>query len=241
MNKKICISCVGAAILLILSCFPPVVASIVNNDGCLKINAYRSKQISKQSDTVEYAIYHIKEDKTYEKEIKVLTVEKSKAMWAELKSTEHKDLTLNEIFEEKLEIMKNYGIVSSEITLNEFVDVEKLKQGYKSMQSQDFQAASAPIMFVGGGFGLGFGVPFFITSGTFLMILFGFGLVMCYDTVNTVLNQLFTMFFIPMLIGYLGGFTGLLLLPVIPGFFYSNAVGLGMVALTSWKLVPSGK
>ena len=239
MNKKICIFCVGAAILLILSCLPPVVGNIVKDDARLKMNAYKSKQISKQSDTVEYAIYHIKEDKTYDKEIKVLTVEKSKAMWEELKSTENKDLTLTEIFEEKLEIIKNYGIVSSDMTLEEFVDVKKLERGYNSMQSQDFQAASAPIMFVGGGFGFGFGVPFFITSGTFLMILIGFGLVLCYDPVNAVLNQLFTMFFIPMLIGYLGGFTGLLLLPVIPGFFYSNAVGLGMVALTSWKLFPS--
>jgi hypothetical protein len=179
--------------------------------------------------------------KTYEKEIKVLTVEKSKAMWEELKSTEHKDLTLTEIFKEKLEIMKNYGIVSSEMTLEEFVDVKKLEQGYKSMQSQDFQAASAPIMFLGGGFGFGFGVPFFITSGTFIMILFGLGLVMCYDPVTGVLHQLLSLLFFPMLFGYLGGFTGLLLLPVIPGFFYSNALGIGMVALTSWKLWPSGK
>ena len=54
------------------------------------------------------------------------------------------------------------------------------------------------------------------------MALFGFGLTLCFDVLNGILYQLLTFFFIPMLIGYLGGFVGLLLLPVIPGFFYRS-------------------
>ncbi|MCK4366178.1 MAG: hypothetical protein KAW45_09005, partial [Thermoplasmatales archaeon] len=37
--------------------------------------------------------------------------------------------------------------------------------------------------------------------------------------------------------GYLGGFIGLLLFGVVPGFFYSNLFGLGVVTKTQWLLM----
>ena len=134
--------------------------------------------------------------------------------------------------------MKEYNLVPQEMTLSEIIDIDKLGDRYTTVNGEDFEVAFAPITFVGGGLGIGFGVPFFFTSGTFLWALFGFGLVLCYDATNAILYQLMTFFFVPMLIGYLGGFTGLMLLPVVPGFFYSNALGLGMAAIAAWKLLP---
>ena len=122
------------------------------------------------------------------------------------------------MFEEKLRILKKYELVSNDLTLEEVLDVNKLKGQYRSAENDNyFEAQNAPIFFVGGGFGFGFGIPFLITSGTFLAILVGFGLVYCYDILNNMTHQLMTLIFIP-LIGYLGGFIGLLLIPVIPGF-----------------------
>jgi hypothetical protein len=208
---------------------------LVNKEQNLKIDTSENQL----SETIKYNVFHIKGKRNYEKSVIELSAEDSKAMWKEFKSLDNSGLTPPELFEAKFEIMKNYEIVSNEMALEDVVDVEKLEGEYNDVQTQDFDAAFAPILFVGGGLGFGLGVPLWFTSGTFIMALFGFGLVYCYDPVTGIMNQMLTLAFIPMLIGYLGGFTGIFLLPVVPGFFYSNALGLGMAAVTIWKMLPS--
>ena len=146
---------------------------------------------------------------------------------------------LTQIFENKLQILKDYSVIPSDLQLEQLLDVNKLNFRYEKVDGENFEADYAPLLFAGGGIGFGFGIPFLITSGTFLMMLFGFGLTLCLDVINNILYQLLTFFFIPMLIGYIGGFVGLILLPVIPGFFYSNAFGMGIATKTSWMLAPS--
>jgi len=235
MERKILLFSIGAALLLTLTCIPSGAIDILNNNQNLKEDT-SDNQIS---ETVKYNVFHIKGKREYERKVIELTVEDSKAMWEEFKSLELQDLSPSEIFEAKFEILKNYEIVSSEMSLDQVVDVEKLEGEISEVQTQDFDAAFAPILFVGGGLGFGLGVPFWFTSGTFIMALFGFGMVYCYDPITAFLHQMETFFFIPMLVGYLGGFTGIFLLPVVPGFFYSNALGLGMVAVTIWKFIPT--
>lgn len=235
MERKICLFSIGAALLLFLTCIPSGAMDITNNDQ----NLSQDTSDNQLSETVKYNVFHIKGKRDYERKTIELTVEESKAMWEEFKSLEAQDLTPTEVFEAKFEILKSYEIVSNDMTLEQVVDVEKLEGKVNGVQSQDFDAAFAPILFVGGGLGFGLGVPFWFTSGTFIMALFGFGMVYCYDPITAFLNQMETFFFIPMLVGYLGGFTGIFLLPVVPGFFYSNALGLGMVAVTIWKFIPT--
>ncbi|KYK30064.1 hypothetical protein AYK20_04610 [Thermoplasmatales archaeon SG8-52-1] len=234
MERKICLFSIGAALLLILTCIPSGAMDIIKNNE----NLEKDSSDNQISETVKYNVFHIKDKRDYNRKIIELTVEDSKAMWEEFKSLELQDLSPTEIFEAKFEILKNYEIVSSEMSLEEFVDVEKLEGEVNEVQTQDFDAAFAPILFVGGGLGFGLGVPLWFTSGTFIMALLGFGLVYCYDPLTAVTNEMVTVSFLPILLGYLGGFTGILLLPVVPGFFYSNALGLGMVAVTIWKTVP---
>ena len=234
MERKIWLFSIGAALLLILTCIPSGAMDIIKNNEDLEEDT-SDNQIS---ETLKYNVFHIKGKRDYNRKIIEISVEDSKAMWEEFKSLELQDLSPTEIFEAKFEILKNYEIVSSEMSLEEFVDVEKLEGEVNEVQTQDFDAAFAPILFVGGGIGFGLGVPLWFTSGTFIMALLGFGLVMCYDPLTAVTNELVTVSFLPILLGYLGGFTGILLLPVVPGFFYSNALGLGMVAVTIWKTVP---
>jgi hypothetical protein len=235
MERKIWLFSIGAALILILTCLPSVAVDLVNKEQNLKIDTSENQL----SETIKYNVFHIKGKRNYEKSVIELSAEDSKAMWKEFKSLDNSGLTPPELFEAKFEIMKNYEIVSNEMALEDVVDVEKLEGEYNDVQTQDFDAAFAPILFVGGGLGFGLGVPLWFTSGTFIMALFGFGLVYCYDPVTGIMNQMLTLAFIPMLIGYLGGFTGIFLLPVVPGFFYSNALGLGMAAVTIWKMLPS--
>lgn len=238
MKKKLCIFSIGAAILLVLTCFPTNASQPIWLGGKNSV-IETTRKMTGDSDTVLINVYHLKEDGTIDKTVKELPVNEHETLIGELKQVERSGKTLRGIFEEKLQMLKNYELVSSDLTLEEILDVEKLTEPIETQQFEDFEAENAPIFFVGGGIGFGFGVPFFFTSGTFLCILLGGGLVLAYDFAEKILHSLFTVFFIPLLVGVMQGFIGILLLPVIPGFFYSNFFGLGMVAKTSWRMIPS--
>ena len=238
MKRKICILSIGATIMLILTFFPAIALELPEaTDENLTMEPSESEEMTGNSGTITMNVYHYKEDKTYEITEKELTLEERDALMDELKQVEESGLTLIEIFEKKLETLKDYELVSSDMTLEDVLDVNKLTGNYNVVEDEDFDVEYAAILFVGGGFGFGFGTPFFITSGTFLMVLVGFGLVYCYDILHGELYELMTLSFIPMLIGYLGGFIGLLLFGVVSGFFYSNLFGLGVVTKTRWLLV----
>ena len=238
MKRKIWIPSIGAAIMLVLTFFPAIALELPEaTDENLMMEPSESEEMTGNSGTITMNVCQYKEDKTYEITEKELTLEERDALMDELKQVEESGLTLIEIFEKKLEILKDYELVSSDMTLEDVLDVSKLGGRYDVVEAEDFGAEFAAILFVGGGFGFGFGTPFFITSGTFLMILTGFGLVYCYDILHDILHQLTTLSFIPLLIGYLGGFIGLLLFGVVSGFFYSNLFGLGVVTKTQWLLL----
>lgn len=238
MRKKIWIFSITAAVILILTFFPtqPVSSTVLNKKNAI-IETY--EEIKTSENTIKMKILHIKEDGTYVNAVKELTSEENKALKDELRQTEKSGTPIKEMFEKKLEILKKYELVSSDLTLEDVLDVSKLEGTHQTDDDDEFEEQYAPIVFAGGGFGFGFGLPSFITSGTFLVILIGFGVVYCYNIYTGVTHQLMTLFFIPMLVGYLGGFIGLLLLPVVPGFLYSNLFGLGFVSKTRWMLVPT--
>ena len=231
MSKKLVLFSIGAVVILLLTCVP-ISAS--------HVPIFRNRnEVNPESDTVTIKVYHFKKDGSLGQTEKVISKSDHELMMDELTQVGKSGEDIQEIFEQKLQILKDYEIVSSDITLEDILDVEKLQGPYTQQDDDRFAVDNAPLIFAGGGIGFGVGIPFILTSGTFLWILVGFGLALCYDFANKVLHQLLTIFFIPMLVGYLGGFIGLLLLPVIPGFFYSNAFGIGMAAKTNWRLVPS--
>jgi hypothetical protein len=238
MKKKLCIFSITTVILLVLTCFP------INASPPISLGENHSvmgptKDLTEGSFNMLVNVIHIKEDGTVVKELKELPRSEHRILMNEVKQVEGSVKSLRGIFEEKLQILKNYNLVSNDLTLEDILDVEKLDGPVETTQFEDFKAENAPIFLAGGGVGIGFGVPFFLTSGTFLCALIGGGVVVCYDFAVKVLHYMLTLFFIPLLTGLMSGFIGILLLPVIPGFFYSNFFGLGMVAKTSWQFIPS--
>lgn len=238
MRNKIWIFSIGAAILLVLACFPTSVSEPLRieqeNEQILS-----SREMTWDDEIIKIKVIHRKQDGTLEESVKEISKVKHEAMMTEIKSTAKAGLTLREVFEEKLQIIKDYGLVPDDLTLEDILDVTKLTEPIEENNGSSFSTGVAPIFFVGGGFGFGIGFPFILTTGWFFLMLFGFGLVVAYDFAEKVLHQLFTLFFIPMLVGVCAGFMGLLLLPILPGFFYSNLVGLGIVAKTNWRFVPA--
>jgi hypothetical protein len=242
MDRKICIFSLGAAALLILSFFPTAAVELPQaKDENLEIEESEEfLEPNGKSDTVKLRVIHIKKDKTHIETIKELTTEEEEALWQELRTIEMEGKPAVEVYRNKLDIMKNYNLVPDDMTLEDIMDIDKLEKINGEEGAKDISVYNALVFFVGGGLGFGIGVPFFITTGMFLMALLGFGYTLIYEIFTNITHTFTTFFIIPVLLGFLIGFTGLLLLPVLAGFFYSNALGLGICAYTQWGLYPKG-
>lgn len=240
MDRKICIFSIGAAALLILSFFPTAAVELPQvKDENLEIEESEEfLEPNGKSDTVKLRVIQIKKDKTHTEIIKELTTEEAEALWQELRTIEMEGKPAVEVYRNKLDIMKNYNLVPDDMTLEDILDIDKLEEINGEEGAKNISVFSALVFFVGGGLGFGVGVPFPITTGIFLFALLGVGFSLVYE-IYTNITHTFNVFFLPMLVGILIGFTGLLLLPVIAGFFYSNALGLGVCAYTQWLYFPS--
>lgn len=151
------------------------------------------------------------------------------------------ELTLHNKFEQFLETLQKFNIVSEDITLNDILDEELLTQPFKQVNNTDFKAHFAPIIIAGGGVGIGMGYPDLRPFNVFLHLLTviaGLGWVFCLDPLEGILYKLQSFLF-PLLIGYLSAYTGLIVLAVFPGFFYSNILAIGFTPFTAWVQFPS--
>lgn len=235
MKRKICYFSISIAALLIISIFPNMQSISTTLDyETSQINISEEEQLL-DTEPIMFKIYHIKGKGCSQLTKKSLTKAEINSLIDELKiaDSEDKDATLTEIFEGKFNILKKYNLIPNGVTLEDIIKTKEFPSDYELVFGKDFNATTAPIFFVGGGLGIGLGFPFLITAGTFLVAIIGFGLTFCYDIHQNILYQLLCLPF-PILIGYLSGFVGLLLIPVVPGFIYSNFFAIGAVAKTSW-------
>ena len=257
MRKKLRIVSIGVVILLVLTYVPTLTSQPINkNAGGPLTNILTPRVQTGIVDITEIRVYHIKEDKSFEVTMKNITSDENKEMMNKLIQTEISNLTPKEIFEEKLEILKEYKLVSSNTTLEDIMDVEKLEsytsQPFNISEMEPFVAHFAPIFIGGFGFGAGFGfrgLPLIrrIAGNILSAGLIGLGAVLCFDFFQGVLYFQFT-FTIPFLVHILAGFMGLMLFafdsvfPPIPGkppvTIYSNIVALGMSGLAVGFMIP---
>jgi hypothetical protein len=239
MKGKIRYVSIITIILLIISVFPNIQSistSVENNSNQTNLSV-ENKELD--NNLIEYKIYHIKGDGSSRLSKRTLTNAEINSLKEELEIISREDATLTDIYMEKYETLKKYDLIPDGITSEDIIDPTIFKSEFNVVSGEDFNATTAPLFFFGGGIGVGLGVPFFVTAGTFLVALFGFGLAMCYDIHTQTLYQLITFTLFPILIGILNGFVGLLMIPVVPGFVYSNFFALGAVAKTRWiQLLP---
>lgn len=157
----------------------------------------------------------------------------------ELREILSSEISLYDKFDQFLETIKSYGFASTDITLEDFLDTEVLIGPFDQVNNTNFKAHFAPIIILGGGIGLGLGevyrpVNVFLH---FLAIMGGLAWIFCLDPIENILYQL-TSFLLPLFIGYISSYTGLIMFAVYPGFFYSNIVAIGFTPFTTWVLFP---
>jgi len=260
MNGKIWIAGIGMALLLILTSFSIPGAQSVEMDAKNQLtntlNPTDSGEKTSKSDMIEIRVCQFQKNGDLKETVKKLTSDENLEMMDKLMQTEILNLTPKEIFEEKLEILKEYKLVSSDTTLEDIMDVEKLEsyksQAFNVSEMKPFAAHFAPIFIGGFGFGAGFGfrgLPIIkrIAGNIFSLGLIGLGVVFCLDLFDAILHFQFT-FTIPLLLHVIAGFVGIMLFafdsifPPIPGkppvTIYSNIVALGVAGLAVGVLIP---
>lgn len=168
-----------------------------------------------------------------------MDVNKKDYLIGDLREILSSEISIFDKFDQFLQTIKNHGFASKDITLDDLLDVDDLVGPFDQVNNTNFKAHFAPIIILGGGIGLGLGevyrpVNVFLH---FLAIMGGLAWIFCLDPIEAILYQL-TSFLLPLFIGYISAYTGLILFAVIPGFFYSNIVAIGFTPFTSWVLFP---
>ena len=120
MKKKLCISSFLIIFILFMSSVPAFESQSIKNDLTKKTNdiIYTNKP-----DLVEMRIYRCRGNGTIEETIKKMSYDEKEEMMRRLIQTDILNLTLNEVFEEKLEILKEYDLVSNDIVLKDIINL----------------------------------------------------------------------------------------------------------------------
>ena len=205
MNGKICIMSIGMTLILILTSFSIPGAQSVEMDTKNQLTNILNPTYpvgkTSNSDTLEIRVCQFQKNGDIKETVKKLTPKENLEMMDKMMQIELQNLTPKEIFEEKLEIMKEYNLVSDNTTLEDIMDVEKLEshnsQSFNRSDMTPFTVHFAPIFIGGMGFGAGFGfrnLPIIrrFAGNIFSIGVIGLGAVICLDLFNAILYFQFT-------------------------------------------------
>ena len=190
---------------------------------------------------VELNICRYEKDGSVERTVKQITSNESLELKNQLNQIRGSNLTIREKFEQTLILLKDFKLVSSDTTLEDLTGNWSNTNKFNNVSMQNFQAHFAPILVVGGGFGIGSGMPdlrVFNGFTHFIGLIGGLGFVLCVDFIEQTAYTLISYMF-PILIGYMAGYMGLIIFAVYPGSFYSNLAMLGFVPYTLWIQIPN--
>ena len=190
---------------------------------------------------VELNICRYEEDGSIGRTVKQIIFNESLELKNQLNQIRKSNLTIREKFEQTLILLKDFELVSSDTTLEDLTGNWPNTNKFKNISMQNFQAHFAFILAVGGGFGIGLGMPdlrIFNGFTSFIGLIGGLGFVLCVDFIEQTIYTLIS-YMLPILIGYMAGYMGLIIFAVYPGSFYSNLVMLGFVPYTFWVQIPN--
>ena len=131
MREKIWIACIGMALLMVLTSFSiPGEQSVeieAKNQSTNALNPMNPRGETPKSDMVKIRVCQFQKNGDLKETVKKLTSDENLEMMGKLMQTEISNLNPKEIFEEKLVILKEYKLISSNTTLEDIMDVEKLE------------------------------------------------------------------------------------------------------------------
>jgi hypothetical protein len=202
-----------------------------------------SREEIEDLEIIDMNIYYYEKGVMVRKTVQKMTVEDNDVLMNTLNRIVRSNVSVQGRFEKTLSIFKEYNLVDKSVTLADIMDVGLFGHGdqtFDNVTGKNFQAQLAPILVVGGGFGVGLGIDQRKFNGFthFFALVGGLGAVLCFDPTEAILYILIT-YLLPLLVGYLAGYMGFIVFAVYPGLFYSNLVMLGFVPFTIWIQIPN--
>jgi hypothetical protein len=235
-------------VILLLSFFSSIpsqslkIKSSVNN-----LNKFSNIEDTKRKTDITLNILISDEDGNVEKTIKSINKMELDKLNNDLMENLTSDLGYIEKFEYVLQKLKDNNLVSNNIELNDVIDFSQyddIPLDFNNVTNKNFLAYFAPIIILGGGVGIGLGyLEKRLTNAFthFFALLAGAALVLCLDILNSTLYILLTLYFLPMFMGYMAGFSGIVMFAVYPGLFYMNVLMLGFAPFAVWRSIPEAE
>lgn len=250
MKKRMKIVILGIIALLVLTSFPSAITHKTKNiekQQYPPIDALFPRKRMNDNDTIKMCVINCKKDGNVEKTIKQLTFKENEELLSKIYEIAQLNFSIKQKLEAELNLLKKYNLISDNTKLEDFFDLEKLDEllrkikKFDNVTMQNFQAHFAPLLVVGGGFGVGIGLPdqrIYNGFTNFLALIGGLAFVLCLDFIEGVRYTLIS-YMLPVLIGYIAGYMGIILFAIYPGFFYANLVMIGLAPYTIWIQVPN--
>jgi len=246
MRKDALLVLILLSLILLTTCIPqfnfsqaqtPSPIQIDKNVNDLTINpSYRTQ--------IKLAIHSIKNNGSRTVSIKEISVTEYEMMTTRIIERLSSNAEYDTIFEDILQILKEYHLIDPEITLQEIFDRNMstdFNTTYYNVSSDPFGAIFSPVVIAGMGAGGGIGDNFGLLSGNVYSFgVIGLGGLFCLDAVMQTIHIQYTFTF-PLLVHILAGFAGIMLFPVhfdklyasgFPLFIYSNFLALGFSGFT---------
>lgn len=244
MNKKIYLFSVFTILILLFTIFPNYSSQSLSK-GLFQSNTINILNLDTENIGYGYLnVIKCEKDRKAERTVQKLSKIEIDNLMKDLNEIARSDLDVLEIFEKELEKLKEYNLVSSDTTLEDLFDIKQFENDnyleLDNVTNKPFSANFSPILIVGGGFGLGIGFrKRMITSFShFLGVLAGIGYVLCVDFLAGIKYTLIC-FTLPLLLGYIAGYTGIIIFAIFPGLLYSNLAMIGFAPFTIWNLIPN--
>jgi hypothetical protein len=215
--------------------------NLTEND--VNLNNYKS-----DDNLVEIHVSYVDIEKNYQKTIIKISKLLYENFIQELSDINNQDIDIIDYLQKKLQIMKNYKLVSDDIEIQNIIDFSKIGNlntvDINISEVNSFSSNFAPIFLLGMGFGLGFGyrrMPVMqrIAGNLFSVGVIGLGTVVCFDLLDAKIYYQYTFTF-PYLIHILSGFIGIMMFAFdnifppdngSPFTMYSNFIALGMAGV----------
>jgi hypothetical protein len=255
IKRKYVFATIGIVALLLFLELPMIDAQAIQTNWASPERDPTTTSLSQErgdsSNPVKLRVLLCKTDGSIEDSIVELTRKQKNDLFDQLGELETCQLSVKEFFEEKIRLLKQYDIVSDQITMSSLLSENQPKDdpliNITIVQNENFSAVSAPIFFTGVGFGVGIGfrrmpiIRRFAGNIGFVGLLVVGGL-LCYNWLERTLHINYG-FIYPMYFGFLSGFIGIMMFAVDSLFpppggppitLYSNFLALGWTGYTSW-------
>lgn len=224
------------------------ITGIIPAEKIIHHSKHHSETIKPLNQNVNLLVYYCDKNQSFKKHVVTMKQETFTVFKRAISDISNKDLSLIELFEIKLNLMKQYDVINDDVRVNDILDISDETKtnllNFSIINAEKFDSIFSPVFIAGMGMGIGIGfrrmpIRQHLAGNLYSAGLIGLGAVLCLDIQDQALYYQFT-FTYPFLIHIISGFIGIMLFAFDslyppdngpPITIYSNFFALGMAGL----------